>query len=318
MKKLVSLLLAAVMVLALTACGNTGSAGDGYTVGICQLAQHVALDAATEGFKTALTDKLGDKVTVYEQNASGDSSTCSTICNQFVADNVDLIMANATPALLAASAATGTIPIVGTSISHYGTALEIENWSGVTGLNITGTSDLAPMDQQAAIIPELFPDAKKVAVLYCSAEPNSVYQSDVITAEFDKLGLSYEIFTFADSNDIASVVTNACSACDVIYIPTDNTAATCAETINNVAQPAGVPIVGGDAGICQGCGVATIGISYYDIGYAAGEMAVRILTEGADPAAMEIEFAPKFEKIYNPDICAALGITVPSDYVPVD
>ena len=316
MKKFISILLTIALVFCFAACGEAPS-DETFTVGICQLVQHEALDAATEGFKAGMESKLGDKVSFVEQNAAGDSANCSTICNQFVADNVDLIMANATPALLAASAATGTIPIVGTSISHYGTALEIDNWSGVTGLNITGTSDLAPMDQQAAIIPELFPDAKKVAVLYCSAEPNSVYQSDVITAEFDKLGLSYEIFTFADSNDIASVVTNACAACDVIYIPTDNTAATCAETINNVAQPAGVPIVGGDAGICQGCGVATIGISYYDIGYAAGEMAVRILTEGADPAAMEIEFAPKFEKIYNPDICAALGITVPSDYVPV-
>ena len=317
MKKLVSLLLAAVMVLALAACGNT-AVEDGYTVGICQLAQHVALDAATEGFKAALTDKLGNKVTIVEQNASGDSSTCSTICNQFVADNVDLIMANATPALLAASAATGTIPVVGTSISHYGTALEIEDWTGKTGINVTGTSDLAPLADQAAIIGELFPDTQKVAVIYCSAEPNSVYQADVITAEFDKMGLAYEIYTFADSNDIASVVTNACSDCDVIYIPTDNTAATCAETINNVAQPAGVPIVGGDTGICQGCGVATIGISYYDIGYAAGEMAVRILTEGANPADMEIEFAPKFEKIYNPAICEALGVEVPADYVALE
>ena len=315
MKKVICLLVALSLALALGACGSEPATDGTYTVGICQLAQHAALDAATEGFKTALADKLGDKVTVVEQNASGESSTCITICNQFVADNVDLIMANATPALLAASAATGEIPIVGTSISHYGTALEIDDWTGKTGMNITGTSDLAPMADQAAIIPELFPDVQKVGILYCSAEPNSVYQSDVISGEFDKLGIAYEVYTFADSNDIASVVTTACGECDVLYIPTDNTAATCAETINNVALPAGVPIIGGDTGICLGCGTATIAISYYDIGYAAGEMAVRILTENADPAEMEIEFAPKFDKVYNADICKALGITVPADYV---
>ncbi len=314
MKKLVSLLLAAVLVLACTGCGSQPVSDDAYSVGICQLAQHAALDAATEGFKAALTDLLGDKVVFTEQNASGESATCITICNQFVADGVDLIMANATPALLAAAASTGDIPIVGTSISHYGTALEIADWNGTTGMNITGTSDLAPLDQQAAIIKEIFPDAKKVGVIYCSAEPNSVYQADVITAEMTKLGLEYEIFTFADTNDIASVVTTACGECDVLYIPTDNTAATCAETINNVALPVGVPIIGGDSGICAGCGVATLSISYYDIGYTAGEMAYDILTKGADPATMEIQFAPKFEKMYNPDICAALGVTVPEGY----
>ena len=314
MKKLVSLLLAVLLVLACTGCGTEPVADGTYSIGICQLAQHAALDAATEGFKAALTDLLGDKVRFTEQNASGESATCITICNQFVADGVDLIMANATPALLAAAASTGDIPIVGTSISHYGTALEIADWNGTTGMNITGTSDLAPLDQQAAIIKELFPEAKKVGVIYCSAEPNSVYQADVITEELTKLGLAYQIFTFADSNDIASVVATACGECDVLYIPTDNTAATCAETINNVALPAGVPIIGGDSGICAGCGVATLSISYYDIGYAAGEMAADILTKGADPATMEIRFAPKFEKMYNPDICTALGITIPDGY----
>ena len=318
MKKLLSFVLALVLVLSLAACGNTASGDDVYTVGICQLAQHVALDAATEGFKAGLTEKLGDKVKFVEQNASGESATCITICNQFVADGVDLIMANATPALLAASAATKDIPIVGTSISHYGTALEIADWNGTTGMNITGTSDLAPLDQQAAMVKELFPDVKKVGIVYCSAEPNSVYQADVIAEELKKLGIDFEVFTFADTNDVASVTTTACGACDVLYIPTDNTAATCSETINNVAQPAGVPIVCGEAGLCAGCGVASLSISYYDIGFTAGEMAAKILAEGVDPASMEIQFAPKFEKMFNPPIVDALGVTIPADYTAME
>ena len=314
MKKFISILLTLALVFSFAACGEAPS-DETFTVGICQLVQHEALDAATEGFKAGMESKLGDKVTFVEQNAAGDSANCSTICNQFVADKVDIIMANATPALLAASAATADIPIVGTSISHYGTALEIDDWNGKTGLNITGTSDLAPLDQQAAMVKELFPDVKKVGILYCSAEPNSVYQANVIAEELGKLGIAFEVFTFSDSNDVASVTTTACSSCDVLYIPTDNTAATCSETINNVAQPAGVPIICGEAGLCKGCGVASLSINYYDIGFTAGEMAAEILTKGTNPGDMDIQFAPKFEKMFNDPICKALGVAIPEDYV---
>ena len=316
MKKLVSILVVMAMVLSLAACGSQPAASDDgkYTVGICQLVQHEALDAATQGFKDALVEKLGDNVAFVEHNASGDAATCVTICNQLVAEGVDLMMGNATPALQAAAAASATIPVVGTSITDYATALEIEGWTGKTGSNITGTADLAPLDEQAAMIKELFPEAKTVGILYCSAEPNSVYQSDVISGYLTEMGYEVEVFTFADSNDVANVTAAACAASDVLYIPTDNTAASCTETIANVAIPAGKAIVAGEAGICGGCGVATLSIDYYDIGYAAGEMAYEILVNGANPGEMEIQYAPEVQKLYNEANCATLGITVPVDY----
>ena len=317
MKKLVSILVVLAMVLSFAACGSEPAADGKYTVGICQLVQHEALDAATEGFKAALTEKFGDNVTFIEHNASGDAATCITICNQLVSEGVDLIMGNATPALQAAAAATSDIPVIGTSITDYATALEIEGWTGKTGSNITGTADLAPLDEQAAMIQELFPEAKKVGILYCSAEPNSVYQSDVISGYLTEMGFEVEVFTFADSNDVANVTSAACAAADVLYIPTDNTAASCAETINNVALPAGVPIISGEENACKGFGVATLSISYYDIGFIAGEMAAEILENGANPGEMEIGYAPEVIKKYNADNCAALGITPPADYVAI-
>ena len=316
MKKILSIVLIIAMVLAFASC-SSGSAEGIYKVGICQLVQHEALDAATQGFKDALTEKLGDKVSFIEHNASGDAATCITICNQLVAEGVDLMMGNATAALQAAAAASGTIPVVGTSITDYATALEIEDWTGKTGTNITGSADLVPLDQQAAIIQELFPDAKVVGILYCSAEPNSVYQSDVISGYLKDMGYTVEIFTFADSNDVANVTAAACAASDVVYIPTDNTAASCTETIANVAIPAGTPIVAGEAGICGGCGVATLAIDYYDVGYLAGEMAYEILVNGANPGDMEIQTVSEVQKLYNAANCEALGITVPEDYSPI-
>lgn len=337
--KLLALLLACAMTLALSACGGSsattstpassaapaasGSAaaatGDKtYTIGICQLVQHNALDAATKGFKDALTEKLGDKVKFDEQNAAGDSATCATICNQFVSSNVDLIMANATPALQAATAATNSIPILGTSVTDYGTALSIADWKGTTGTNVTGTADLAPLDKQAEMIKTLFPDAKNVGILYCSAEPNSKYQSTEITKYLTDAGYTCKEFTFADSNDVAAVTKTACDESDVIYIPTDNTAASCAESINNVAEPAKVPIVAGESGICTGCGVATLSIDYYDLGVVTGNMAYEVLVNGADPATTEIQFAPKTTYQYMADRCEKLGVKVPSDYVAIE
>ena len=317
MKKIVSIIMVIAMLVALSACGSAPAADGTYTVGICQLVQHEALDAATQGFKDALIEKLGDKVTFVEHNASGDAATCVTICNQLVAENVDLIMGNATPALQAAAAATATIPVIGTSITDYATALEATDWTGKTGTNITGTADLVPLDQQAAVVKELFPDAKVVGILYCSAEPNSVYQSNVISEYFIELGYEVKVFTFADSNDVANVTAAACADSDVIYIPTDNTAASCTETIANVAIPAGTPIVAGEAGICGGCGVATLAIEYYDIGYIAGEMAYEILVNGANPGDMEIKYAADAQKLYNAAICDALGIAIPEGYSPL-
>ncbi|MFR8172220.1 MAG: ABC transporter substrate-binding protein [Marvinbryantia sp.] len=322
MKKVISKVLAAGMAVSMTAAlGMAVSAEDTtYNVGICQLVQHPALDAATQGFKDALTEKLGDQVVIDEQNASGDSANCATIVNQFVSNNVDLIMANATASLQAAAAATGDIPILGTSITVYNVALSIpdEEWTGSTGTNISGTSDLAPLDQQAAMFAELLPDVKTVGLLYCSAEPNSVYQVDTVKAALEEAGVTCNVYTFADSNDLASITTTAAAECEALYVPTDNTAASNTEIINNICEPAGIPIIAGEEGICEGCGIATLSISYYDIGYKTGEMAYEILVNGADVSTMPIEFAPQFVKKYVPSRCEALGITVPDGYEAIE
>ncbi len=312
MKKLLAILVIAVLCL-----GMAAVAEQTYNVGVCQLVQHPALDAATQGFLDALTEKLGDAVTIDVQNASGDSNTCSTIVNGFVSGSVDLIMANATPALQAAVAATGDIPILGTSVTDYATALDIDDMGEATGINVSGTSDLATLEDQAAMLNELFPDAKAVGILYCSAEPNSQFQADAIRVCLEALGYACADYTFADSNDVASVAQSACDGSDVLYIPTDNTAASCTEAIRNVVEPAGTPVIAGEEGICKGCGVATLTISYYDLGYATGEMACEVLVNGADVAAMPIQKAPKLVKEYNAELAEALGVVIPEDYVAI-
>ena len=288
-----------------------------FNVGICQLVQHDALDAATEGFKDALVEELGDGVVFDEQNAQGDANTCSTIINSFVSGGVDLILANATPALQAAQAGTNEIPILGTSVTEYGVALGIDGFDGTVGGNISGTSDLAPLDEQAAMLHELFPDKKTVGLIYCSAEANSQYLVDTVKAALEGLGYSCEYYAFSDSNDLATIVTKACSECEVLYVPTDNTAAANAELVNSICMPAGIPVVAGEEGICAGCGVATLSISYYDLGWGTGKMAAKILKGEANISEMPIEYAPQFTKKYNAIICEELNIQVPDDYEPI-
>ena len=324
-KKAAALVMVAAMTLGLAACGGSSSKSDEsttaekdtYKIGICQLVQHEALDAATKGFMDTVTEQLGDKVTFDEQNAQGDSNTCSTIVNGFVSDGVDLILANATPALQAAAAGTNEIPILGTSVTEYGVALELSDFDGTVGGNISGTSDLAPLEDQAKMLNELFPDAKKVGLVYCSAEANSQYQVDEVNKYLTAMGYECENRAFSDSNDLSSVVTTAASDFDVIYVPTDNTVASNTELINNICLPAKVPVIAGEEGICSGCGVATLSISYYDLGCATGEMAVKVL-QGEDISKMPIQYAPNFTKKYVPDRCKELGITVPDDYEAIE
>ena len=310
MKKALGILAA----LAVLVCGMTGAMAEPFRVGICQLVTHDALDAATQGFMDALTEELGaDNVTFDVQNAAGDSNTCSTIANSFVADSVDLIMANATPALQAASAATADIPILGTSVTEYGVALGIDDFTGTVGGNVSGTSDLAPLDQQAAMILELFPDVKTVGLLYCSAEANSQYQVDIVQAALEALGLTCTQYPFSDTNDMASVTQSAADNSDVLYVPTDNTIANNTGIVDNICHGK-IPVFAGEEGVCSGCGVATLSISYYDLGVTTGQMAVKILTGESNVAEMPIEYAPQFTKKYNPAACEALGITVPEGY----
>ena len=313
LSKLTALILAVMMVLGLTACSG-GNSSDTYKVGICQLMQHVALDDATQGFIDALKAELGEEnVEIDTQNAGGEMTMCNTIVNQFLSNNVDLIMANATPALQAAAAATAETPIIGTSVTEYGVALGIENFSGTVGGNISGASDLASLQEQAKMIQEWFPDVKKVALLYCSSEANSQYQVDVMKAELEKMGYTCEYTSFSDSNDIAGVVENCVANYDLIYVPTDNTVASNTEIIDNICRPAKVPVIGGDGGICGGCTVATLCIEYYDLGYTAGQMAAKVLTGEADISEMPIAYA-EASAVYNEAICADLGITPPAGY----
>ena len=331
-KKIFAVMMAAAMTMSLAACGSSGSSdskdadassssdsGKVYKIGILQQLEHAALDQATQGFEDACTEKFGEgNVTFDLQNGQGEQANCATIANNFVADNVDQILANATTALQCSAAATSEIPILGTSVTDYATALDIADWTGTTGMNISGTSDLAPIDQQEAMLKELLPDTKTVGLLYCSAEPNSAYQAKLFAEALDKDGIAYKEYTAADSNEIQSVVTSAVSECDALYIPTDNTMAANTEIINNICLPAKVPVIAGEQGICSGCGIATLSISYYDIGYRAGEMAYDILANGADITTMEIESAPNVTKMYNKTICDELGITVPDDYEAIE
>lgn len=289
------------------------ASGEHYTVGICQLVTHDALDAATQGFQDALNEKLPGQVTFDYQNAANDPATCATIANSFVSANVDLIMANATPALQAAATATADIPVLGTSVTEYGVAMGIDNFSGTVGGNISGTSDLAPLDQQAAMIQEWYPDAKKVGLLYCSNEANSQYQVDTVMAELEKMGYSCTQFSFSDSNDIAAVCQSAADNSDILYVPTDNTVASNTPIIDNICHGK-IPVFAGEEGICAGCGVATLSISYYDLGYQTGVMAAEILTGEADISTMPVAYAPNFVQKYNPAVCEALGVTVPDGY----
>ena len=303
-----------------TAASSTAAsaaAAESYTVGICQLVEHAALDAATQGFEDALTAEFGENVTFDFQNAQNDSATCATIANGFVSAGVDLIMANATPALQAAQAATSEIPILGTSVTEYGVALSLTDFSGTVGGNVSGTSDLAPLDQQAEMIVEWLPDAKTAGLLYCSAEANSQYQVDEVQKYLEDKGLTVTQYPFSDSNDLASVCQKACDENDVLYVPTDNTVAANTGIVDGICRPAKKPVFAGEEGICAGCGVATLSISYYDLGYTTGEMAVKILTGEADISTMPIEYTDVTKK-YNAAICEDLGLTAPDGYEAIE
>ena len=302
-----------------SAASSAGSAaaGQSYTVGICQLVEHEALDAATQGFQDALTEQLGDAVTFDMQNAQNDTATCATICNGFVSAGVDLILANATASLQAAQAATADIPILGTSITEYGVALGLTDFSGTVGGNISGTSDLAPLDEQAAMILEWMPEAKTAGLLYCSAEANSQYQVDVVQSELEAAGLTVTQYPFSDSNDLSSVCQQAASANELLYVPTDNTVAANTGIVDGICRPMGIPVFAGEEGICSGCGVATLSISYYDLGYTTGEMAAQILTGEADISTMPIQYTSATKK-YNKTICDELGLTVPEGYEAIE
>ena len=324
-KTLVALVLLVIFALGcLTACTPTVTIDPNkaeYTVGICQLIQHPALDAATEGFKDGLNKALeaeGRTVKFDEQNAQGEPDICGTIVNTFVAKGVDLILANATASLTSAVSATRNIPILGTSITDYASALNIKEWNGVVGGNVSGTSDLAPLDKQAEMISTLFPNAKKVGLLYCSAESNSLYQVNEVAKFLNKAGIEIKQFPFVDTSDISAVTTAACGWSDVIYVPTDNIVANNTSIIDSICSQANKPVVAGEEGICKGCGVATLSIDYYRLGEITGQMAADVLLGKKDISTLAIatDSNPTFKFVASR--CEKFGITVPSDYQPIE
>ncbi len=314
--KLLALILALVLMLGLAGCQQTAAPVDDgtYSIGIVQLMQHVALDKATEGFQDALTDKLGDKVTFDVQLAGGEATNCTPIVTKFINNGVDLIMANATPAVIAAKEATSTIPIVGTSVTDYVAAeAAIVASNEAPGGNVTGYSDLGDIAAHVELTQKLCPDAKTVAILYCSAEPNSVIQGNQAEELYGAAGFTTVTLTASDITTLSGVVTSACSQADVIYIPTDNLFAENMEAVKNIAVPAKVPVICGEGGMVESGGTATVSIDYYTLGYRAGEMAYAILAEGADPATTPIGFmsADDMELVINQENADAMGLVIP-------
>lgn len=281
-----------------------------YRIGICQLMDHASLNKATEGFCDALTEKLGDRVEFDLRLAEEDSAG---VIEDFVLDDMDLIMANATDSLKAAADTTSRIPIVGTSITDYGTALNIWDWEGVSKRNVTGTSDLAPLEQQAEMITELVKDAKIVGILYCSEEVNSVFQAQKMKQALEKDGRKCKEYTVLEKEEVERVAAEAARNCDAVYIPADNTMASSTGILKKIFLDAKVPVIAADEGICE-AGIATLTVDYYDIGYMAGEMAYEILVKGKKPGKMEIQYSSKVTKKYNKENCEVLGIKIPEGY----
>ncbi|MCM1114157.1 MAG: ABC transporter substrate-binding protein [Clostridium sp.] len=325
-KKIAAVGLAGVLMASVFAGCSAGSEAkdketevkDSYTVGICQLMKHTALDKATEGFQTALKDKLGDKVT-FDLQIAGEAKNCTPIAEKFVAAKTDLIMANATPALTACYSKTSEIPVVATSITNFATALKLDfEPEGQSGVNVTGTHDLAPLEKQAEQLLYFFPEVKKVGIFYCTSEANSKYQADGMKELLEKAGVTATYYTFKDTTDLQTVIAKAAADSEVIYIPTDNTAANNCAVIRTVCEDAKTPIIAGETDIALNSNaVATYSIDFYDIGYEAGLMAYEILVNGANPAEMNIRAPKKLTAQYNKDAVERYGLTdkITADYV---
>ena len=284
-----------------TGNGSAAPSGDGttYKIGVLQLTEHTALDAANAGFVKALDDS-GISYTIEQQNAQNDQSACQTIAQTLVNDGCDLILAIATPAAQAVAGATSDIPIVGTAITDFAASGLVED-NDAPGGNLTGTSDMNPVADQMDLLQQLLPDAKTVGLLYCTAESNSDIQIAMAEEELDALGIAHERYTVSSSNEIQQVVESMVGSVDAIYTPTDNTIAAGMTTVAMVANEAGVPTICGEVGMVENGGLASVSINYEELGYRAGEMAVEILTEDADPAEMAIGTmtADECDLVYN-------------------
>lgn len=318
-KKFLAAAAACLMVAGLAACGNEPSTPSNpdekvFQIGIVQLAEHPALDEATRGFKEFLTEKLGDKVQFNVQNAQGEQTNCTTIVNQFVSSKVDLIMANATNAVKAAREATSDIPVVGTSVTDYVSSGPVAS-NEAPGANVTGASDMNPVNVQVQLMKTLCPEVKTVGIVINSGEENSAIQAEEAKTAFEAEGFAVKIYSVADTNEIQTVVTAACNEVDAFYEPTDNLIAANVPTMSNITTAAGKPVICGEGGMCESGFLATYAISYYELGRAAGEQAYNILVNGADPATTPIFFfdVSNLSLVINEENAAELGITIPEE-----
>ena len=318
LKSIASALVTGALAIALTACGgeaaDSGSAatgsGDAYQIGVIQLTEHGALDQANEGFIAAL-DEAGIDYEADQQNAQNDQSACQTIASKLVNDGDDLIFAIGTPAAQAVASATTDIPIVGSAITDYAESGLVSS-NEEPGGNVTGSSDLTPVTDQIDLLQQLLPDAKTVGLLYCSAEANSEIQIQMAEEALDEAGIAHERYTVSSSNEIQQVVESMVGKVDAIYAPTDNTIAAGMATVSMVANENGLPVIVGCDTMVEDGGLASYSINYYDLGYKAGEMAIDILENGADPAEMPIEYISSEEctLIVNQETADALNIDV--------
>ena len=318
LKTLTSALAVGALTLALAACGgesaggsdtSTSTTGTTYKIGVLQLTEHAALDASNEGFVAALDD-AGIDYEIDQQNAQNDQSACQTIASKLVNDGDDLILAIGTPAAQAVAGATSDIPIIGTAITDFAESGLVED-NEVPGGNLTGSSDLTPVTDQIDLLEQLMPDVQTVGLLFCTAEANSEIQIEMAEEALDEAGIGHERYTVSSSNEIQQVIESMVGKVDAIYAPTDNTIAAGMATVAMVANENKLPVIVGCDTMVEDGGLASYSINYYDLGYKAGEMAVEILTEGADPAEMPIAYLAA-------DECTLIANQATADEVGID
>ncbi|MGO3555399.1 MAG: ABC transporter substrate-binding protein [Microbacterium gubbeenense] len=316
LRRLAAASLAATALFAATACSSSGEegAGDGagadetMKIGVLQFVQHPALDAATEGFKEALDD-AGVDVEYDDQNAQGEVPNTNTIATTFASDDLDLVFTVATPAAQAATQAILDTPVLFTAVTDAEAAGLVDS-NEAPGANVTGTSDLNPVADQLALLAEIAPDAKTVGVVYSSGEVNSEVQVDLAKEAAADLGLTIKEATVSNSSEVQQA-TQSLGDVDAIYVPTDNTVVSGIAALIQVAEQQQIPVISGDSGPVESGAVATIGIDYAKLGYQTGEMAAKILLEGADPATMPVETSNDVELIINPAGAERMGVELP-------
>lgn len=325
MKKITAILLAGVMALSATACSSNSSAPAAANggasnqkqikIGIVQLVEHPALDAAYKGFVDGLAKEGyedGKNIKISYENAQGEQANCQTIANKLVNEKSDLILAIATPAAQAVANTTKDIPVLVTAVTDPASSkLVVSNEA--PGGNVTGTSDLTPVEEQIKLLKQIVPNAKKVGMLYCSSEANSKFQIDIAKKSAADLGMESIEATVSNSNEIQQVTQSLVGKVDAIYIPTDNMISAGIATVSMVAEPAKIPLIVGESGMIEKGGLATYGINYYDLGLVTAKQAVKILRDGAKPATMPIEYSKNCELTLNNDVAAKIGITFPQE-----